>query len=481
MKKFLALLLLFTVTASALQITSLKQQAVLQPCQQAVFPFELSGQGSVSLQVKNLYPGLNYSLPSSLNLNGITTLNLPIYYPCDAVVETGENAFTVIATQGSEKAAATSHLFLSPSDSLSISLTGEELACACAPTRFTLELRNQGHKRELGIIIVSSQFSYSIPETAFDLMPGESLSRQIALDLNCSVPAGAYPLSIGVAQQGGQVVYRHAVANVLQCFASQLVGREKIISCHGNEVNEQYAIYNNGLFEQMYRLSSDVGGVLPQTVTLPAHSFQVFNLTIDAWTLPYAKEYNLTIRANSERNSYELPVSLNSVLCENGTMPILRVNYLELNSTFSVSPGRNSLLIKVTNENDVEIRNAVLSLGRFGPISDLFSLAVNETKEVSVAIEVPANFTNSTELLLLESDQGRNGRLLSVQSTNAAPVSGFFVLGGVDDVQLAALAVVIVILFALYYYAETQRRSSALIDYEITTELQAVLDKHKRK
>ncbi|MDP3742074.1 MAG: hypothetical protein Q8R15_02040, partial [Candidatus Micrarchaeota archaeon] len=312
-------LILFTTSlTSALQVTALNHQANLAPCQQAVFSFKVTSQqaGQTSFHLANTHSALNYSVPTSLYLNGEANVDVAVLYPCDAQPTSGTYAFSLVGQQGSQSVAGTSYVFLHPASSLFISLTSEELACSCASTRLMLELRNTGYKRESGTTLVSSQFPFSIADTSFDLPPGESTSKQIVVDLNCSVAAGVYPVSVGVVSKGSDVKYAYSGLNVAQCYASNLTGPRQAVACYGDNVNLEYSLFNNGNFAQDYVVSTTLGQLPFSTVSLPAHSVAPFNVSISPQSLPYPGTYNLSVSSQSGQSFESIPVTLTTTTCD---------------------------------------------------------------------------------------------------------------------------------------------------------------------
>ena len=478
-------LVLLTSTASALQVTPLTNQANLAPCQQAVFSFKVTSEqaGQTAFHLTNTQTSLNYSIPTSVYLNGEAIVDVAVLYPCDAQPTTGLYAFSLVANQGGEQAAGTSYVFLSPASSLAVSLTSEELACSCASTRLVLEMRNTGHKRESGTVLVSSQFPFSIADTGFNLAVGESVSKQIVVDLNCSVAAGVYPVSVAIASQGSNVKYAYSGLSVSQCYASNLIGPRQAVACYGDSVDVEYSLFNNGNFEQDYVVSTTLGSVPFSQFTLEGHSYTPFNVSIPLQSIPYPGTYNFSVSAARGQGFETIPVTLTTILCEGKPVPSIAMEYpvLDVNRTLAVRPGENALSIAIHNPNNFSVYNAVLSLNTFGAISSVFNLNANETRQVSVLITVPENFTNATAILNLESDQGRTARVLQLEKAPNS-ITGLFVLGThfISDTYLAFGAIVIVILAALFFYAETQRRDQLIADKEISIHLEKILTKHRR-
>ncbi len=507
----LFLVLFTTSVASALQVTPLNHQADLAPCQQAVFSFKVTSQtaaGQVAFHLTNTQKALNYSVPTSVYLNGNggfgesseSTVDVAVLYPCDANPVSGVYPFTLVAQQGGEAVGGTSYISLAPSSSLAVSLTSEELACSCASSRLILELRNTGYNRQSGTALVSSQFPFSIADTSFDLQPGESTSKQIVVDLNCSVPAGVYPVSVGIVAKGSDVKYAYSGLNVARCYASNLTGPRQAAACYADPVNLQYSLFNNGNFQQDYVVSTTLGSLPFSQTTLPAHSVLPFNLSISPQFLPYPGTFNFSISAQAGQSFESIPVTLTTSICDGKPVPTLSVAYpvLDVNNTVSMLAGQNSFSITVNNPNSFSVHNAVLSLSGFGPISGLFNLNPNETASVPVVITLPANFTNAinatnatntttaiTAILTLDSDQGRVARVLKLEPANSNGsnrATGLFVMGNyfISDSYLALGALAIVILAGLFYYAERQRRGQLFVDKEVSIHLEKILGKYRR-
>ncbi|MBI4406502.1 hypothetical protein HY571_01160 [Candidatus Micrarchaeota archaeon] len=476
MKLQLFFLLCFLFLANSLEITPLRTSAVLSPCEQIVLPFQLNANGSISLEAR-VPSGLNYSLSSSLQVDESQLVNMPVLYPCDASPQTGRFAVSLTARQGSQATAATTYLFVSPASSLGISLQGEELACSCESTRFVLEIRNAGHKRETGAVLVSSQFPTTLPETTYDLEPGEKLSTEIVVDLDCGIETGAYPLSVALLKQGNRIAYAHSVVNIARCFASSLQGPANVSTCHGESTIMEYVLRNNGLFEQAYVLSTNRGGVSPRQLTIEPHSFQVFRVYIDPSNVGLPGQYDFELRATSEKDEYFLPISLQTLLCEGRGIPVINASFPGLEN-LSLFPGENRFSIDVKNDEEVVLQNAVLSING-SPVSDLFDLQPGESKNIPVVVDLPANLSGSSVVLVLESDQGRSEKEVGLETRSRA--TGLFVLGAhFEEAFLVGLVVAIVALLGFYHYAYHQDKSRQIMDTEISEELRKILAKHRR-
>lgn len=476
-------LLALLLPASSLQVKPVNKQAALAPCEQVVFPFTISGNGPVTLTLSK--PAwLNASLPGSFTLSGNgggqNTVNVMALYPCDASPQAGTYALTLTARQGSEATAGTVYVSASTASNLDVSLTGEELTCACGSGHYNLGLRNVGSKRESGTLLISTEFQASISGTSFDLLPGQSVSKQIVVDLSCSTPAGVYPLSVGVVSRGSGVQYAHAAVSVNQCYASNLTGPREVNACHGENVNLQYVVTNNGNFGQTYSFSSTLGGVVQSSAVVSQHSSTAFNVSIPSTSLPVPGNYNFIVTSATNLDRENIPVNLTTRICIGGQVPFVNVAYPEVqNNSFFITSGVNNLKLAVYNPNNFSLMRSALSLAGFGAVSDFFDLAANETKQVPITITIPPNFTNATSLLTLESDQGKNTRLVNLQRRSV--LTGYFVLGAfVSDTNAAGLAVSLVILAALFYYAETQRRKQVLIDDHVSQDLAKILAKYQK-
>lgn len=482
MNKFFLLSLavfLLLPLASGLEVTPLKKQAVLSPCQQTVFPFEINGNGPVSLSLANAPAWLNSSVVQSFNVNNRGVVDVAVLYPCDASPRTGTYALTLVARQGNEAKAATVYLSASPASSLLVSLSSQELACACGSANFDLVIRNTGRVAESGTLLVSSQFEHSVSDTGFSLLPGQSVSKQIVVDLPCETPAGVYPLSVGIVSQGGNVKYAHSAISTAQCLASNFTGPTQVTACYGDVVNIPYTIYNSGMQGQSYSISTTLGSTSITSTEIPGHSTLSFNVSIPASQVTLPGNSSFAVQVVSDNSISSIPVSLTSKLCPGKPVPIIAVSYPELepNNTIVVSSGVNRFSIGVRNPNNFSITRAVLSLEGFGPVSDFFDLGANETKQVQLVVDVPSNFTGGIMPLILESDQGKGSKAVSLH--RQGPITGYFLLGAfVSSENLVAIAVALVILASLFYYAETQRRKQVLIDMHIGRDLSKILAKY---
>ncbi len=481
MKKTFLVFFLFLSIASALQVTPLKKQVILSPCDQAVFPFEVNGEGPVSLEIKGKNPTLNYSFPSSLSLRDSTVVDVTVLYPCDASLAANNYAFTLSAKQGSKAAAATAYVATSPTSSLWVSLTSEGLACSCSSSRFGLEIKNTGKKRESGTILVSSQFPFSISGTSFDLEPGEIVSKIISLDIGCSTPAGAYPLSVALVKKNGGVSQHYSVVSTAQCFASQLQGPSEVTFCHSDPINITYTLFNTGNVAQDYLISTTFGEASVSNASISPHSSLPFNVSIANSLVSIPGDYNFSVKAKWSKGVAVLPVSLSTKLCSGLPVPLLEISYtaISINNSIQVKAGANNLVISITNPNNFSIKNAVLSLVGLGPVSDFFTLLPNETKQVPVLVNIPSNFQTTDAILMLESDQGEHGQVVKIVKTT--PLAGFFVVGNfVSNTHVIAIVVALTLLVMLFYYAESQRRKQIIIDVHVSNELKKVLAKYRR-
>lgn len=467
---------------AGLQITPLTKQVVLSPCDSATFSFEVTGNGPVSFSVLNAPQWLNYSQPISFTVNNKATVGLLALYPCDAVPKSGLYALTLKTQQGSEQASATVYIYASSASTLDVSLESRGLACACGSTQFALTINNKGYKRETGTVLLSTQFTAAISDASFDLQPGQSTTKQIVVDLPCSTPSGVYPLSVGVVKQGGEVTYSYNGVNVAQCYASNFTGPMQVSACFGDPVNILYSVYNNGNYPQSYSVFATFGSLPFSSLVVQPHSSTVFNLSIPLFLIPIPGSYNYSISTHWGNGVQSLAGNLTTFICQGKTVPVINIAYpvLETNNSLFLTSGTNTLFISIKNTNNFSITRAALSLGEFGQISDLFNLAPNETKAVQVTFNIQSTFNSTSAVLLLDSDQGRNSRIVLIKPRS--PLTGYFVLGSfVSNDNLAGIAVALVIIAGLFYYAETQRKKQALIDTHISKSLEKILAKYSRR
>ncbi len=473
---------LLPLNVNALEVKPLKSEAVLTPCQSTIFPFELNANGPVSLSLTGLPSFLNHSLVPSMNVNRRAVVNVNVLYPCDAAPQTGTYVFSLIATQGSEAKAATSYLEVASLDSLSVKLLNSGLACACSSTTFTLELKNNGYKRESGTILVSTRFPFSISDTVFDLFPGQSVSKRIVLDLNCSVAPGIHSFSVGIASIGSSVKYYHSGVNVAQCFASTLTGQRNVTACHGEVVDVPFVVSNDGLIEQNYVISTTLGELSSSSAVIFPHSNFGFNVSLSPSLLQYPGTYNFTVSTYWENGAQFIPVQVNTHLCAGKPVPQLFLNFpvLDFNRSINVTPGKNAFLIQVHNPYLFTLHNAVFSVPWLGPVSDSFQLAPNESKNVSMLLNVPANFSSVDTQLVLNSDEGQAAKDIRL-NVSPAGLTGFFLLGTfVGGELLIALALLLVLVAIALYFVHSENRKRYIVDKEVSVYLENILAKHRR-
>ncbi len=477
------------VNATSLQLTSAVQQATLAPCQQAVFPFNLhtSNGGYVSFTISDV-TGLNHSTISPVFVNGNQQIQVTFLRPCDAQIQdnSGTNtvAFTLTASQGDERASASSYIYLSPVSSLSVSISQHELvACSCGSTRFEVGLKNNGLRTEKGSILPSTDFRYAVSDTSFNLLPGQESVKEIIVELPCDTLAGVHPLSIGVASEGNPVTYSHSGINVAQCYASELTGPTNVMACYGDTVVVPFTIYNNGLQNQTYSLHTSLGQLASTRVSIPSHSHFAFDVSLPSPSFPGT--YNVSVSADGEKESRQANLQLKTKLCPGGVVPAIFVNYpqLDVNNSIIVNIGRNTLSINVHNPYPFNLTNAVFSIPYLGPVSSAFNLAPNESKTIPLAIERSVNYSNASEInteLLLQTDQGKNSRPIKlVRSTN--PLTGYFVLNTfIGEAQIIGLLLFLVLVAVVIYFVNAQNRRNYIIDKEISSELQKTLAKYRR-
>ncbi|MFH0713162.1 MAG: hypothetical protein V1722_01385 [Candidatus Micrarchaeota archaeon] len=479
---FLVLVALVASTSNvnALEVTPLQKSATLASCQQVVFPFHVTGTGYTSFEVKGLPQEVNYSFVPPMFVNGEADVNVEIFYPCDALLSRyGEQAFSLVATQGDEKTAGTSYVFLSQPRSLKVDITSQNIACACSSTSYAVTIRNNGLAAEKGTVLVSSLFPFTISDTGFDLLPGESVVKIVSIDLNCSTPAGVYPFSIALARENSVVDYYHSGTNVVQCFASKLVGPKNISLCYGDSVIVPFVLYNNGLQEQQYILTTSSGALPLNVFSIPAHRNYIFNVSIPSPRFPGTD--NVTVSAYWNEDEEHFFFNLETHLCEGKPVPILYVAFPSLKPTFELYPGTNEVVIEVHNPYQFTLNNSVFSIKGIGPVSSYFDLLGNETKNVTLAVNVPENFTNRTTQLVLTTDKGTATLPVKI-GVKPSPLSGLFFAGFfVGELQLIGVLLALVIIAVLAFAVYHQGQKRYIVDKEVSHELKKVLAKYQRK